>query len=933
MKKFLPPLRIAIPAFLFLALLVLSAYQLNEQIQIFNAEAERDMLNHAASEGTQTAGLLEHLFRTGDKEGAKKIFSWSGTDPNVNFALLIDEKSKIVFSNIYELAGRNLGETDLASIRNMVEKTRTGITSLTLFSRDHLTLQNTFPAKLGTRPGSLRPERIGVIYLEHDLTRRKNEGHRRALWEFQKFTITFALFCLLLWGFFQWAFTGRIKKLVDASEKLAEGEIHEPLKMEGKDEVAFLARSFDRMAEQIVRKTKALKESEAKIRAILNTAINPIITINSRGLIQSYNPAAQILFGYSLEEVLGENVRMLMPDPYHSDHDEYIAAYLKTGQPKIIGKIRMVVGLRKDGSQFPMHLSVGEMAAGDEKSFVGIVTDMTERVRVEEALSQTNAYNQAILDGTTYGIIATNREGVIQKFNRGAQKLLGYSPEEVIGKKTPGNIHDPQEVAERAKELSVELGKTIDPGFEVFVVKARMGIPEEGEWTYIRKDGFRFPVLLSVTAIKNEAGEITGFLGVARDITERKQAEKEIREAKEEAERLAKQAKAATQAKSEFLAGMSHEIRTPMNAILGMAELLDETPLNKEQSQYVDAFKGAGETLLALINDILDLSKVEAGKMDFEEVDFDLNALVKETVEIMTVRAKEKGLDLPWSFSDKIPLNLKGDPTRLRQILINLIGNGIKFTDKGSVSLECRLENESQKTSDSKRVCLLFSVKDTGVGIPREKQETIFEAFSQADSTVTRKFGGTGLGLSLTQRFVEKMGGKICVASDPGKGSTFFFTAQFAIGEKTPPPISQTEKEGEPKPIDQGSLPPLNILMAEDTKDNQMLVKAFLKKTPVQMDIAENGQIAVGKFKSNKYDLLLMDVQMPVMDGYTATKEIRAWEKDQGLKPTPIVALTAHAMKEDIQKSLDAGCDGHLTKPIRKAKLLETIVEFSKKTI
>ena len=816
---------------------------------------------------------------------------------------------------------------------------------------------------------------------------------------------------------------------------------------EGKDETrTWIGPSDVTGGTTIQQADEALLKAGALQKAIFNSANFSSIATDAKGVIQIFNVGAERMLGYTAAEVMNKITPADISDPQEliaraKALSVELAAPITPGFEALVFKasrgiedIYELTYIRKNGSRFPAVVSVTALRDAQDV-IIGYLLIGTEL--------KAGALQSAIFNSANFSSIATDAKGVIQIFNVGAERMLGYTAAEVINKITPADISDPRELIARAKSLSAELATPITPGFEALVFKASRGIEDIYELTYIRKDGSRFPAVVSVTALRDAQDVIIGYLligtdntarklveeeqkksdqrlrdqqfytrslieanidaimttdpsgiitdvnkqmealtdctrdeligapfksyftdperaeaaiklvlseksvtdyeltarardgkqtvvsynattfydrnrtlqgvfAAARDVTERKRVEAELQQAKAAAE-------SASRTKSEFLASMSHEIRTPMNAIMGIADLLAKTALSPEQDKYVQIFRRAGDNLLNLINDILDLSKVEASQLELEQTGFSLHDHLEKVMEMVATRANEKGLALVCEIAPGVPNDLVGDPTRLRQVLLNLLGNAIKFTESGEVSLRV-----TQDGNFAVPTALRFAVSDTGIGIPSQKLGQVFERFTQADSSTTRRFGGSGLGLTISRRLVELMGGRIWVESGVGKGSVFSFAAPFEIWPTTNRPTLITVG------VDpEAQLPALRILLAEDSADNCTITMAYLEDTPYQVEIAETGAIACEKFTSGHYDLVLMDRQMPVMDGLTAARSIRAWEQANDRQPTPIIALTASALKGDREMCLAAGCTAFLTKPIKQEVLLQAIKERS----
>jgi len=457
------------------------------------------------------------------------------------------------------------------------------------------------------------------------------------------------------------------------------------------------------------------------------------------------------------------------------------------------------------------------------------------------------------------------------------------------------------------------------------------------DFRFVRPNGEIGWIHCEGEVMRDAQGKPLRFFGTQIDITERKRAEKELQQTNQDLEfaiersnELAKQARKANASKSEFLANMSHEIRTPLNGVIGLIGLLLDMDLNAEQHEYAQIAQISGEILLSLINDILDFSKIEACKLELETLDFDLRSTLKDTTDLLAIGAHEKELDLVCLVEPNVPSFLSGDPGRLRQILVNLGSNAVKFTKKGEIVIRVRLESE-----DERNVTIRFSVSDTGIGIPANRQDSLFSPFTQVDNSTTRQYGGTGLGLAISRQLAELMGGKIGLESEEGIGSTFWFTAMF---EKQPTwsgsadeKFAKIEGEGpmercaEKPAISENDKRKIRILVVEDNPVNQKVAQAMLRKMGLRAEVVANGQEAINALLIIPYDLVLMDCQMPEMDGFEATRCIRQ-EGSKALNPRiPIIAMTAATMQGDREKCIQAGMSDFIAKPILKRELAEML--------
>jgi PAS domain S-box-containing protein len=653
--------------------------------------------------------------------------------------------------------------------------------------------------------------------------------------------------------------------------------------------VAAFTRVSARALQQRARSEEQAATQERRLRNILDTAADGIVTIDGKGVIREYNRAAESIFGVPATEAVGRPLADLLPAEHAHSHQATVERYLAGGEASIIGRGRIIRTTRRDGRRMELHLAISEVIDQDEHLFTGIVRDVTEVRQAEQrfrTLFLRSGEPHLLFDGTG-ALVDCNDAAAMLLHAPGRDHLLGHTLEQFAA--------DPQRDGPAG-----ELLRTASEA-------ARRDGVKRLEWTARSLRGDLFPVEMTLTPIR--LGDQDAMLVAWHDIAERQRYEQELREARDAAE-------SAASAKAQFLAMMSHELRTPMTGIIGMVDLLEDARMGDEQRHFVDVLRNSAHSLLTVLNDVLDYSKIEAGRLQLERIDFRPDAVAREVVDLLSHAASQRGntLSIRWS-TDPVPA-LNGDPTRVRQVLFNLVGNAIKFTERGRVAIE-----GDARTMPDGRIALSFAVTDTGVGIAADVLPTLFRPFQQADSSTTRRFGGTGLGLAICGHLVEAMGGEIAVESRPGEGSTFRFTASLDPADGVP--CAATDDP----PAAAAGLHRMKLLVAEDNPTNRLLIGTRLRRLSYQVELVENGLEAVAAARSQDWDLILMDMQMPELDGVGATRAIRALPGPRGR--VPIVALTADAMPELRERYMSSGLDDYLTKPIDWAVLNRVLRRYA----
>lgn len=774
---------------------------------------------------------------------------------------------------------------------------------------------------------------------------------------------------------------------------------------------------------------------EKQYRELIENASDIIYELDEKGKFIFINSVITNIAGYTPDEIKNKYFWEIIHPEYLQGFIDKMMSLIKTQQDFIYSEIPVktkedkTIWLGQNIRMFYTHKWLTKVSV--------VARDITLQKINEEEIRKLSEFQHIMLNGTEYSIISTSgADNIINSFNRGAELMLGYSADEMIGKKNPAVFHDPEEIAARAKALSKELGMAIKPGNEVFNIKSTLGYSADiNEWTYIKKDGSRITVELSITTLRDKENNITGYLGIAKDITEKKRVMQELEKAKDllsqslkiskmgywendlekkvffcsdeiyeifeinpshlptidlllknvsekvktqifkdartaiekhhpvsfnykvavnnnvryingnilpvvgangktvkihgtvqditrqkeyenELLEARKNAEQSTLLKEAFLANMSHEIRTPMNAIIGFTDLLSRKITGEKEQEYIHAIKTSGNNLLTIIDDILDISKIEAQMIDFEEYPLSVKEVLKSLKTMMLKKAEDKKLLLSIHTAHDIPDLVLGDPTRLNQILINLVNNALKFTHSGSVTVFAKTLSR-----EGENIIIEFSVTDTGIGIAEDKHENIFERFHQAESHTTRTYGGSGLGLSISKQLVILQGGKIAVQSKPGLGSVFTFTLPFKIKSDTEKVI----KKAALNKFEINELSRLHILLVEDNAINIKLMLSLFKELDIKAELAENGKVAIEKLSTRSFDIVLMDMEMPEMNGYEAAIFIRKEMKSN----VPIIAMTANAMAGEREKCIRFGMNDYLSKPINAEQLFLKIYQLT----
>ena len=681
---------------------------------------------------------------------------------------------------------------------------------------------------------------------------------------------------------------------------------------------------------EIARLRAQLAEKEAQVTALLDSSLDAVVGIDADSMVTVWNSRAEHIFGWTRREAMGQHMSALIVPPEHREgHASGMGRYIATREHRILNQRIEITAQRKSGEVFPIELTITPQETGGQLRFTAFIRDISARRANEQALedarsmlerkvvertldlAESRAFLRTIIDSVADPIFVKDHLHCWVEGNRAFWDLLGG--EEKAKGKTDYDLF-PKEQADDfwAGDERVFKGERFD----------------EEEFLQ-RPDGAILTIATKKVRVQFADGA-PGIVGVIRDVTRQRALEEEVRQHRDNLQLLVAEqvgdliaaksrAEAANIAKSEFLANISHEIRTPMNSIVGLASLLNssDTPPPKYKL-FLQTLEASANSLLLLINDMLDMAKIESGTAEIDRVPFELCKLLDELRQVMASQAIRRKIAVATDCQLPKDEILLGDPRRLRQVLINIVGNAIKFTEHGGVTVTAM--------ADPDDAFVRIEIMDTGIGIPADKLGTIFDKFIQSDSTISRKYGGTGLGLAITRNLVELMGGAIDVQSTLGVGSTFTLRLPLRTTERMTQTPAETGERRNIEPLPRA----LHVLLVEDTPPNVLVAGEMLHRLGATFDVAENGPLALERFAAKKYDVILMDIQMPGMDGWTVTEGIRRAEKAKAIATTPIIGLTAHAFARDRERCMAAGMNDFISKPYTIAELRRVLAAVTR---